>query len=136
WATVQSSGHSREDYLRALRYIEAACRIEPESGSFLNTLGVAQYRVGRDEAALATLTRSDRGNAAAFQGSIPQDLAFLAIAHYRLGHRDLALAALTRLRDAMKKPRWSTDSEAQSFLREAEALIGTAPGRDGKSARD
>jgi WD40 repeat protein/serine/threonine protein kinase len=134
WAIVKSSGRSREDYLRALRYIEAACRIEPESGTFLNTLGVAQYRAGRDEAAMATLTRSDRVNAAAFQGSIPQDLAFLAMAHYRLGHRDLALAALTRLHDAMKKPRWSTDSEGQSFLRDADALIGTRPGRDGKSA--
>jgi WD40 repeat protein len=134
WAIVKSSGRSREDYLRALRYIEAACRIEPESGNFLNTLGVAQYRVRRDEAALATLTRSDRVNAAASQGSIPQDLAFLAMAQYRLGHRDLALAALTRLRDVMKKPRWSTDQEAQSFLREADALIGTPPGTDGKSA--
>jgi hypothetical protein len=30
--------------------------------------------------------------------------------------------ALGRLREAMKKPQWAQDREAQGFLREAEAL--------------
>jgi WD40 repeat protein len=42
---VRSHERSRADYNRALRWSEAACRLEPEDGDFLNTLGVAQYRL-------------------------------------------------------------------------------------------
>jgi tetratricopeptide (TPR) repeat protein len=124
WAIVKSAGRSRADYDRALRLIEAACRLTPENGSFLNTLGIAQYRVGRYDEAQNTLTRSDRLNATASQGSLPHDLAFLAMAQHRLGRRVEALATLARLRAVMEKLQWKGDAEAQSFLREAECLIG------------
>jgi Flp pilus assembly protein TadD len=58
---------------------------------FLNTLGVAQYRVGQYQTALDTLLRADKMN----QG-IPEDVAFLAMAHHRLGHKEQAQAALKR----------------------------------------
>src|SRR5262249_13840880 len=105
WEIVKSPGRSRADYDRAMRWIEAACRLMPEDGYLLNTLGVAQYRAGKDDEAQATLTRSDRRNATASQGSIPPDLAFLAMAQHRLGRRAEALAALARLRETMTKPR-------------------------------
>jgi WD40 repeat protein len=129
WEIVKSPGGSRAEYDRALRWSEAACRLEPENGGRLNTLGIAQYRAGRYEEARATLTRSDRLNAAASQGSIPQDLAFLAMAQHRLGRRAEALATLARFRAVMEKPRWKGDAEAQSFLREAEGSIGGTPAR-------
>ena len=49
----------------ALRLAEAACRLEPKHGYYVNTLGVAQYRAGQYAEALATLTRSEPLNTAA-----------------------------------------------------------------------
>jgi hypothetical protein len=51
----------------------------------LNTLGVAQCRMGRYEEALATLTKSEQLN----RGRGDQaDPAFLAMALHRLGRRE------------------------------------------------
>ena len=58
----KSPGGPRADYDRALRWSEAACRLYPGNGNFLNTLGVAQYRVGQYEKARSTLTRSNQLN--------------------------------------------------------------------------
>jgi hypothetical protein len=70
---------------------------------------------------------------AAARGSLPHDLAFLAMAEHRLGHRAEALASLARLREAMKKPQWTGDAEAQAFSREAEALVGAHAAPDAKT---
>jgi WD40 repeat protein len=107
----------------ALRLAEVACRISPDEGTMLNTLGVAQYRADHYREALATLTRSDRLNAKANGGSVPGDVAFLALAHWQLGEKDEARALLHRLREQMKKPRWALDSESQAFQYEAEEVI-------------
>ena len=92
-------------YAQALRYAEAACRLEPGNGNHLNTLGVAQYRAGRYQEALATLTRSDQIKSKVPNGSpAPSDLAFLAMAQHRLGKKAEARATLARLIQAMKDP--------------------------------
>ena len=60
-----------------------AVDLSPNQGCYLNTLGVVQYRAGRNAEAVATLEHSlavNRGELAAF------DLFFLAMAHHRLGH--------------------------------------------------
>ena len=59
---------------------------------FLNTLGVVQYRAGRNAEAVTSLEASlaaGHGQSDAF------DLFFLAMAHHRLGHREEAGGALT-----------------------------------------
>jgi hypothetical protein len=93
-------------------------------------MGIAQYRVGQYKEALETLTQSDQLNTVRFNSSIPGDLAFLAMAQHRLGHQEPAQAALQRLREAMKTPRWANNTEAQAFLREAEACLREPPGPD------
>ena len=60
------------DYRKALRYSEEACQLEPENGDFLNTLGVAYYRVGNYEKALDVLLRSDKINSAPRQRLQPR----------------------------------------------------------------
>jgi hypothetical protein len=132
WHIARAPNRRREDYERAVRHAEAASRRDPENGLIRNTLGVAQYRAERYVDALKTLTESDRLNAAAFKGSMPGDLAFLAMAHHRLGHGAEARACLDRLREAMKTPRWRTDTEAVGFLREAETLVGAPDSGGGK----
>jgi tetratricopeptide (TPR) repeat protein len=127
---VMLPGGETSGYRKALRSSEVACQLEPKNGDYLNTLGVAYYRVGNYAKALETLLRSDPINKTQFQGSIPADLAFLAMTHQQLGHAQEARAELQRLRERMKDPRWAEDAEAQGCLREAEALLAnpTMPG--------
>ncbi len=118
WDLLRDPGRQQADYRRGLRLAQAACRLEPEGSSYLNTLGVAQYRCGLMAEALATLKRSNDLNTQ----REPADLAFLALAQQRLGQSDEARVTLSRLREVMKDPRWAGDSEAQAFLREAEMI--------------
>src|SRR5262249_23271236 len=60
WEVVIRANASYESYALALRQAEAACKIDPNNGDYLNTLGVAQYRCGRFQEALDTLLRSDK----------------------------------------------------------------------------
>jgi WD40 repeat protein/serine/threonine protein kinase len=122
WNVVKVRDAGRDAYARALRQAEAAVHLAPKDSNILNTLGVAQYRVGRYADALATLTKSEKLNASK-EGSLPADLAFLAMAQHQLGKKDEAKSTLGRLREAMKQPRWAKDAESAGFLREAEDLI-------------
>ena len=119
WAIVQSHDRSRADYDRALRWSEAACRLESDDGDFLNTLGVAEYRAQHYERALSTLTRSNQLNG----NRQPSDLAFLAMALHRLGRTETSRATLNRLREVMRDPKATASMENQAFVREADLLI-------------
>jgi hypothetical protein len=128
WTVIRQTAATPEQYRWALRLAEKACVLQPNDGNLLNTVGVAQYRVGRYRDALATLTRSDQLTSAKLKKSIPADLAFLAMSHHQLGHPEQALADLRRLREGMKEPANAKNEESRAFLREAEALIDGPPG--------
>jgi WD40 repeat protein/tRNA A-37 threonylcarbamoyl transferase component Bud32 len=127
WLVVSQAGLTASAYQRALCQAREACRLAPGDGSFLNTLGVALYRMGDYAEAVKTLAQSDQLNQVTYKVSIPGDLAFLAMAQHRLGRKDQAQAALTRLREAMKQPQWANNGEARGFLSEAEALLQGLP---------
>jgi WD40 repeat protein len=118
WPLIRDPGQPGADYQRGLRLSKAACRLEPDNGTYLNTLGVAQYRTGMIAEALATLTRSSELN----KQSEAADLAILALAQHRLGQSDKARATLARLREVMQDPQRAGNPEAQAFLREAETI--------------
>ncbi len=118
WPLVRDPGRPEADYQRGLRLAQSACRLEPDNGTYLNTLGLAQYRAGLMAEALATLTRSNDLN----KQNEPADLAILALAQQRLGQSDKARATLDRLREVMKDPRRVGNAEAQAFLHEAETI--------------
>jgi hypothetical protein len=113
-ALVFKPGQPEASYQRGLRLAKAACRLEPENGGFVNTLGVAQYRCGLMAEALATLTRSNELNKERDSG----ELAFLALTQHRLGQSEKARSTLGRLRVLNKNP----DQVMQEFLREAETI--------------
>jgi tetratricopeptide (TPR) repeat protein len=121
WALVRERGRTAATYQRGTRLAQAACLLEPDNGSFLNTLGVAQYRLGQVAAALATLTKSNDLN----KEKEPDDLAFLAMAYQRLGKPAEARAKLDRLRDVMRRgdPNTRQAAEHLAFLAEAEAVV-------------
>jgi dipeptidyl aminopeptidase/acylaminoacyl peptidase len=121
WEVLMEPGRDRQAYTLALRRAQAAVQAEPGDGELLNTLGVAQYRAGEYAKALETLTRSEKLNATK-DGSLPDDLAFLAMAQHQLGLKKQAQETLHRLREVMKQPFWK-GSPYWGFLREAEELL-------------
>jgi hypothetical protein len=131
WQLVKLPGGPLSGYRNGLRFSEEAFQLKPGDGYLLNTLGVAYYRVGNYEKALATLVRSDRINKTPFGGSIPIDLAFLAMTQHQLGHSKEAQADLGRLREQM---RGSFDADEQSILREAESLLARPKTPAGKQS--
>jgi WD40 repeat protein/tRNA A-37 threonylcarbamoyl transferase component Bud32 len=127
WSVVKAAGRDLETYRLALTRAERACELSPENELYLNTLGMALYRVGEYQKALDTLTRSDGINSTKPNGSLPADHAFLALAHYQLGHAREAEAHFERLRELMKNPTWANDEDSSAFLREVESVV-TIPG--------
>jgi len=128
WNLVRLPGVEPAASLRAVRVAEAACRLGPENGLYLNTLGVARYRAGQYHEALTDLNRSLKLNAVQLGGPTPADLAFIAMAQHRLGQAAEARTTLGRLREVMQKGRWFADPESKAFLAEATALIDRPAG--------
>jgi hypothetical protein len=123
WAVARRPDADTAAYQLALRQAEAACRLAPDDGLLLNTLGVAHYRLGHYPEALATLSRSAKLNATPSRGPHPTDLAFRAMTYHRLGQAAPARDALGRLRDRMKEPGFADGDESRAFLREAEKVV-------------
>jgi hypothetical protein len=123
WQVVRRPSSSALKYSKALWQAEAACRVAPDNGLYVNTLGVAQYRMGKFEDSIVTLKRSDKLNSGSKAGRHPADLAFLATAHCKLGRQTEAESLLGELKALMKKPMWANNDEAQEFLKEAEAVL-------------
>jgi WD40 repeat protein len=116
----------KPDPQRALSLARRAVDLAPSEASFLNMLGVAQYRADQFAEAVETLEKSlnlSGGNADAF------DLYFLAMARFQLGEADRAHAEFDRAvkwrRDRRTlPPLWS--SAFDSFQAEAQALLNQA----------
>jgi serine/threonine protein kinase/WD40 repeat protein len=114
------------DPQRALSLAERAVELAPSEASYLNTLGVAQYRAGRFAKAVGSLEKSlslGKGRADAY------DLFFLAMAHFQVGqanqaHADFDRAVEWRRDRGTLPPLWT--SQLDSFQAEAQALLNQA----------
>jgi WD40 repeat protein/tetratricopeptide (TPR) repeat protein len=109
--------------VQALALIRKALEREPDNASFLNTLGVAQYRNGQYTAAITTLEKSlatSQGRSDGF------NLFFLAMCHARLRDTESAKECFDR---AVKWVEGKKDLQAQivaelkAFRAEAEAEL-------------
>jgi WD40 repeat protein/tRNA A-37 threonylcarbamoyl transferase component Bud32 len=121
WRVVSRADAALESYQEALKVAEKATYRMPDS-YILNTLGVAQFRVGSFEAALGTLTFADQLNIARTKSSLPADLAFIAMSQQKLGQSAEARSTLSRLRASLMQQKDVTEDD-RNFLREAEQLI-------------
>jgi hypothetical protein len=108
-------------YQRALRQAELACRLVPQDASFLTTLGAAQYRVGHDQEAVATLTLADQ-ILAQIGGPSTETLALLALAQHRLGKPAEARTTLRRMHEIVNRPGWPLPDWSLPLLHGIEAL--------------
>jgi hypothetical protein len=114
---IVESDRTPEEYREALKWAAEAHRLEPEQRNIANTYGVALYRAGKYEEAVAALERSqklNKGGGAQFA----YDLLFQAMAQWQLGRHDEARATLDRIRDPKSRRRVML-----RHWREAEALI-------------
>jgi WD40 repeat protein/serine/threonine protein kinase len=123
WRFVRAPEGLRADYLRALCRAEAAVRLAPENSTYLKTLGVALYRVGRYEQALEALRRATALDAAKNGGPTPAVLAFLAMAHWQLGDKPQARSWYDKTVQWMDKNQ-PKDEELIGFRAEAAAMLG------------
>lgn len=121
WTIAQDPERRPEEYAKALRMAELACKLARNVGAYLNTLGVAQYRAGQFETALQTLEASRANN-----GDHPADVTFIALAQHRLGRSADARRSLELLKSLMRDPAYARDDLWLDFLREAERAIDPA----------
>jgi len=135
WKVVKTAGRTADEYRLALRQAQAAGTIDPDNSDYLMALGAAQYRMGLNAEAEATLARAEKINAPGKSGALdamlagsrrtPAELAFLAMTHHRLGHMEQARAYLDRFRASVMKLQFRS-AELRPLLTEAEALINGA----------
>jgi len=125
WSLVSQPGRRADQYQFALRCAEEAASCDFAAGhwAILNTLGVAQYRVGKYAEAVETLSRSDEINTKSKGTSLPGGIAVQAMAHYQLGHVEEARKLLERLPQLMQMGIWRGHSGSQDLVAEARQLI-------------
>jgi Tfp pilus assembly protein PilF len=123
WHLVTGPLDLRDPNKRALKLIRQALEHDPGNTTYLNTLGVVQYRNGQYKEALATLEKSLAGGKGQSDGF---DLYFLAMCHVRLGDRVKAKDCFDRAVRWHSKQKGLTAHDAQdlkAFRAEAEALL-------------
>jgi len=103
----------------AVDWAKRAVELAPKEGNYLNTLGVAHYRAGDWQAALAALKKSMELR----QGGNSFDWFFLAMAHEKLGDKEKARQWYDRATRWMNK-NLATDEELRRFQAEATQVLG------------
>jgi WD40 repeat protein/serine/threonine protein kinase len=128
WTAAVVPGRTAAEYEQALRLIETACRLAPENGMYVNTLGVAQYRCGKYTDAIATLTKSAELNRTQYGSPAPHDLAFMAMAHAQSGQHDQAAASLAQAQTIVARRSFPFGGAAEltAVLNEAAQLVAQA----------
>jgi tetratricopeptide (TPR) repeat protein len=154
-AIVQQADAEAAEYRQALHWAEAAVRLRPDTVEYLNTLGMARYRLGQFQEALSTLTRvrdliqaRDRAERKCLPappstdqaeqsmplgtalGVLLENAAFLAMTQHQLGQHEHARKHLQELRKnlkALQSRGLFEEEESRTYLQEAETLIEQDP---------
>jgi WD40 repeat protein len=137
WLRYLMVPEKQRDPKKALALAQKAIKLDPDGWVYLNTLGVASYRVGQYAKAVDTLQRSLRDtqkDAAAF------DLFFLAMCHHRLGDTSKAreeyeagVRWVSQFGRTLSNPSWG--EELAQFQAEAKAVLAESPGVSAEKRR-
>ena len=130
WKIVSLPDGNAVAYQEALSKAEKAVSSAPNDWRILNTLGVAQYRVGKYEDALKTLASSDKKRTDANQPSIPEGWAFMAMALHKLARAEEAKAALSQRRPLLRGvlfTLYAEGEEAKGLFAEVLQIAGIKP---------
>jgi serine/threonine protein kinase/WD40 repeat protein len=124
WAVVGAKAPQKTALLdAALRLARKAVELEPENFFYQNTLGVALYRLGQHEQAVACLEK----NVPHSQQYVAFDLYFLAMSHHHLGQPARAREYFDRANAsaAAETGLWPGHrQELAAFRAEAEKVLG------------
>ena len=112
---VRSPGDQIEAYRLALGKAEMANRLEPNNPDILVILGLAQYRVGAYQDALATLIECENWR--------PGPFVFMAMALHQLGRTAEARAALNRAHVLLEDWLFDVVYVVRPYVIEAEKLL-------------
>lgn len=123
WASVVSPSPRTDVVESALYRSRKAVELYPDNVVYQNTLGVALYRLGRYEEAVACLEKNARqsGKYAAF------DLYFLSMCHHRLGQPSRAQACFDQANSSAAAETTLSPAHRQElavFRAEAEKTLG------------
>ena len=125
WETVVKPGASGEQYRLALSRAELAAKLDNrKSARVEDTLGVAYYRAGEFEKALALFGPQVEPPEKRSEKGLVLQRVFTAMSLHRLAEHGRAWAVLTDLRETMKLPAFAKDEQNRAFCREAEELLG------------
>jgi tetratricopeptide (TPR) repeat protein len=119
WKFATSADHTHRDPALAVMLAERAVQLSPENGTILNTLGVAHYRAGDFQQAVADLEKSVQLR----HGGDPLDFFFLAMTHWQLGDHIQARQWYDEGVAWMSEHN-SKDEQQGSFRTEAAQLLG------------
>lgn len=143
WHCIAVPGRGSEEYALALAAAEEANRLDakwwtdsqsrssnintlvdvtkvyPGNAAYINTLGVAYYRVGEFRKAIEALTNSE------MLESYPSNLIVISMAKFCIGEITDAQSILERVRQNVESHNSSFTEEDSAFFEEANALINS-----------
>jgi tetratricopeptide (TPR) repeat protein len=120
WTLLTCSLPEFRDPDRALKLIQQSLSGEPSSGDLWNSLGIAHYRLGKWDEAIAAFQKSIELR----NGGDNSDFYFLAMAHWQRGEQDEARQWYHRAVEHKGNQGGSNNLDLLNFRREAEELMG------------
>jgi WD40 repeat protein/serine/threonine protein kinase len=133
-AVVKDRGGDPTAYRLALRRAETACRLWPNNGEYLNTLGLAYYRIGKYKEAGEALRQGEPHNTFRMKGPWGRDLGLRAFLQLQEGRIDEARATVAQLREVIKNFT-GTPTVSMPLLRELEGLLAQKDGAEAKNPK-
>jgi tetratricopeptide (TPR) repeat protein len=126
WRVVRMPGQTRNDYERALRYLEEALDTDPTNRESWSNRALAHYRLDQSSEALAALARSQELHVAQNFPLPAEDLTILAMTQHQSGRHDEARRSLDKAQAAASRnePAW------RKLFTEAETLLAVASQSD------
>jgi hypothetical protein len=125
WGIVKQPELSAEQYQTALEMAAEANSLRPDHRTFLQILGIAQFRAQKYKEALATLIRCENPDDPASVDAPPYGPVFIAMTRFQLGEQEQAADLLNKIKakaDQVKE-KDPQGKRLDLFIKEAESLI-------------
>jgi tetratricopeptide (TPR) repeat protein len=123
WFVVRYSKGWPTGYQRALDLAKEALRLTPNDGMIVNTVGVAQYRVGQYKEALETLKKSYATNRIIGKGDHPADVGYLCMTYVKLGRIEEANEEYAAFKKLLRLKMWVDDLECIALGKEVASVM-------------